>query len=879
MNNQDDRPRRWLHRWGMPLLVIALLLVVLLGSAVYLMRPKWIGGWFGRSAAMVPPEAQVGDLIIADETAPWLLAVAAPVAALLHRGERVPLLLAASTPITKPLAALVQQARPEHTLVLAPASKADLLRELAGLSPETIDTESGPMDTSVLLAKRFWGASTQAVVAPGEDAGAIIMGAALAARLKVPLLVRDVAAPVDFLREALAELEVQQILVPVSNPADGADWAASLAPEMQVLGPRALQRRMVAASGATGVCTVVLARTPEEGSPVGVTAWLAPYIGAVRQSPVVLCTSDRAEEAERRLKELVDEEGILPRSVTILADYKSIGTNLVRVGDPLDEKHPAAGSTAPSYKIEAEPCVPTDFDHPVIFAIGRIPFSTLQAASTLFARGVVRQRLVSHRPAHVLMVANANPDPDDPGLSLCEAVGRVTAEEFKNCGIQIDESYRKPANSAPVVTAAGQANLIIYEGHGRYQRLFREATISASSSPRAENTVRTGSEGHSTRSVVPERHDSGLFDQRRAIPAAEEEPDPEFESGPPPVLSAEAARAEMRQFQQPTTLKGPLKGLPLVILQACGSSDIDFMDLVHQVGGVGLLGSSTSVHSGSGSALVKACVNGLLYRGDTLGEALRDAQNYFFCLQELKEARGHQQQAKTQRVALCFRLWGDPELQVFPQPIAKPARAAVSIAWDTADKLTINLPSRRLAESRTSAYVAWMFPGSEAAGMVKRVGDNAPRKLTPVYYFRLALPEGFTRADYATLACAEDTSNRAVFRVDPAGRFLYVLYYPRKEVPRETFLLQFMSRPQTQSGKSGETPPNKSCRANLPPVALVRPAVICAAPDGRGIREPVPAVSTSRDRCQICPTHAGSAASVEFLPEGKRSAPFRRPLG
>ena len=85
---------------------------------------------------------------------------------------------------------------------------------------------------------------------------------------------------------------------------------------------------------------------------------------------------------------------------------------------------------------------------------------------------------------------------------------------------------------------------------------------------------------------------------------------------------------------------------------------------IDELGGVALVGSVTPIHSGSGSALVKALSDAVLYRGATLGEALRDAQNYLFCLEDLKARRGQKEQAKSRRVALSFRLWGDPELRV-----------------------------------------------------------------------------------------------------------------------------------------------------------------------------------------------------------------------
>ena len=113
-------------------------------------------------------------------------------------------------------------------------------------------------------------------------------------------------------------------------------------------------------------------------------------------------------------------------------------------------------------------------------------------------------------------------------------------------------------------------------------------------------------------------------------------------------------------------MQGPLAGLPIVVLQSCESLDDAVLWRLDELGGVAVIGSMTPIHSGCGSALLNAAMTSLLYRGGTLGETLRDAQNYMFCVEDLKARRGHKEKAKGVRVALSFRLWGDPELQVLP---------------------------------------------------------------------------------------------------------------------------------------------------------------------------------------------------------------------
>jgi hypothetical protein len=138
-------------------------------------------------------------------------------------------------------------------------------------------------------------------------------------------------------------------------------------------------------------------------------------------------------------------------------------------------------------------------------------------------------------------------------------------------------------------------------------------------------------------------------------------------------------------------------------------------------------------------------------------------------------------------------LWGDPELPVFARPLAAPADPPISIAWDAPDRLKISLPAKPFGQQIAEQYAVRLFPGSETAAMVREAPHGSLRMLTPVHFFRLPLPKGFVAAGYATLKRPEDNSHRAVFRVDPADRFLYVLYFPKKESPGETFALQFVN--------------------------------------------------------------------------------------
>jgi hypothetical protein len=251
-------------------------------------------------------------------------------------------------------------------------------------------------------------------------------------------------------------------------------------------------------------------------------------------------------------------------------------------------------------------------------------------------------------------------------------------------------------------------------------------------------------------------------------------------------------------------LQGPLDGLPIVILQSCVSLEEPLLWRIDELGGVAVIGSMTPIHSASGSALVNAAASAVLYQGDTLGEALRDAQNYLLCLEDLKGRRGHKEQAKGRRVAVSFRLWGDPEMRFFPGRFDRPIEPPIALQWTAPDALSIRVPARRLPEARSSKYFARMFPGSQAAGMVKGVEGDPDRRLTPVYYFRTSLGRDWPFGPGAVEPLGVE-ANRASVRIDPVGRLLYLVYYPEVERAGESIAVR-LDRPRPP-GPAGRTVP------------------------------------------------------------------------
>jgi hypothetical protein len=687
----------------------------------------------GRAGSPSYEAREAVDLIVVPDSEPWLLAVAAPLAKRLAANGPIPLLLSASARSKPEVSLLVQRAGVRTALVLSSSDGPQWAQGLGKSSPGLVPPGARPLEASLRIARRYWGTSGEVVLATLADPESVILGSVLAVGRGVPLLVVEKGENQTAVAKAIEDLGAERVAIAGGTARPLPAWRARLGPQTEILDTAEIQRRIIAGLQPAKIRNVILSRVPQ-GKKTGQAAWLAPYLSAVRHAPVVLVPSSGAAEAETQVRGLIERGGLRPRTLTILADYRSIGTSVATIARGADP-------SGPQGDVAVEPCAPKSLTETATLGIGRIPFVSVEDASLLVARGIVRERLVGGQPSRLVMVAN--PVLAGRPLPLCEAISRVTVAEFKNFGLEADEFYNRAANSPEVLAAARTANLIVYEGHIEDQELFRPRR-------RVRATgLRAGADGAAEKPLA-------------AAPLSE-----------PP---------------------SPLDGLPVVILQSCDSLHGSVLDQVHQSGGVALVGTSTPVHSTSGSAFVKAVADGLLYRGDTLGEALCDARNYFACLQDLKDLRGHTQQAKSQRVALSFRLWGDPELRVFPEGLASPRKPPVSARWDNGGKVVIALPGRRLPEARNDKYVVHVFPGSEAAGMVRGVAGQSARRLTPLYFFKMPLPEGFAKAGYNAADDSGGARRRAVLRVDPLERFMYVLYYPAGERPNRTYALQLVRR-------------------------------------------------------------------------------------
>ncbi len=697
-------------------------------------------------------------------------------------------------------------------IVLATSDPLKLGGTLQGRSPELVEIGNDPSQASATVAKRFWKHSREVVVAMADDPEAVILGSALAAGLGVPVLLcqQDDAGPA--VSAALRDLSVVRMLVAVSDVNKSPRWVQQQEIAAEILSPRMLQHRLIAALGADKIRNVVVARAPDDRAEVGHTAWLAPYLSSARGAALVLTHAQGPGVAEADVRQLLRRESLEPRTVTILADYASIGYRNTEVdpagGEEGREEPPAAlpqailpqptlsggsavggtvaggtaalsGGTAAApgavpappqhYIVRTEPFVPTQPDQLATLGVGRIPLESLGDASVFFVRGLLRDRLLVHRSPRLLMVANSGLT--RRSLPLCETISRVTAAEFKNFGVHVDEFYGRMTDAPEILTAARSANLILYEGHVSYQDLIDAPVLRRS---QAEDYP------------LDEEDLEGSREAKRAV-------DRDADRAPAPrVVMAEPTFRHMQ---------GPLAGLPIVFLQSCESLDDSVLWRLDELGGAALIGSMTAIHSGCGSSLLNAAMSSLLYRGGTLGETLRDAQNYMFCVEELKARRGHKEGAKGVRVALSFRLWGDPELQVLPMPLSGPRQAPVRAEWVGDDALRITLPDSRLPEARSEKYLASLFPNSQVAGLMKTAEGETMKRLSPFYYFCLPLPERVAHGSVTELEPSPGEARRVATRIDWSRGLLYLVYYPEQENPGESVVLRLKAVPAAEQAR------------------------------------------------------------------------------
>ncbi len=718
------------------------------------------------------------ELIAVPEDEKWLVLVAAPIAAQMKNQQKTPVIIVLSPEHAEEQRRLINQLKPlsNSCSMLSRDPDRDMFEAQQELPVRLRIVKPNLTQACILFAKTFWKKVNTAVVAPTREPEAAILASTLAAHLRVPLILYEGRRNLHEISRALNTLGVTTVCFCTNNQDENQTETSFFRQKVEFLDGVSINKRVIHLLGTNNIRNLILARVPEPEKDAGTQSWIGPYLSTMRGAPIVLCSTPDGILAEKKVKDLIMRHSLRPQTITILADYDSIGSITIKDNKDLGD-----------YEVNVEPCSLSSLPGTAAaVGVGRIPCEELWACSNMIARGFVREFILGRNEPLLLMIAN--PNSEYGSLPLAEVVSRVTADEYKNFKLPVTEFYRVPTSDKRIVEAAGKANFIIYEGHISDQLMFEDPR---DISEFAEQPIEYWeySQNHQSDLPVPLENDL-TFPAHNSLEVSTDDEAPICDN----YRSVEDPTSDHTDIPDQNlfpNIEIQLDGLPVVILQSCHSLEEVVAQQVFKAGGVAVMGSITNIHSASGSAFVKAFCDGLLYRGDTVGEALRDARNYFLCLRSLKEQRGHREMAKVYRVALSFCLWGDPELRI-GSDLPKPSRKPVSAVFVGSDTIRISTPRHRLPESRNEKYFTQMFPASQVAGIVKRLKNEEARRLMPIYFFRLPLSIQYDRSTYTKLQREGETDSRAVFLVDPLERFIYVIYFPEKETKGEVFDLRFI---------------------------------------------------------------------------------------
>jgi hypothetical protein len=178
-----------------------------------------------------------------------------------------------------------------------------------------------------------------------------------------------------------------------------------------------------------------------------------------------------------------------------------------------------------------------------------------------------------------------------------------------------------------------------------------------------------------------------------------------------------------------------------MFLQSCLALTEDKASPLIERGALAVVGSSSRIYSATGGAFSLSYLDAVLYEQQTLGGGLRSAKNFLLAYGQLKEKRLEQVKlgGANLRSAWAFTLWGDPSLRLPAPPPSERAEAQVRtrVAGDT---ITVTVPPAA-EPSRSGVYQAVYRPNARLAGLI-RTGDEGEKKLVPLAFSEVALPNG-----------------------------------------------------------------------------------------------------------------------------------------
>lgn len=213
-----------------------------------------------------------------------------------------------------------------------------------------------------------------------------------------------------------------------------------------------------------------------------------------------------------------------------------------------------------------------------------------------------------------------------------------------------------------------------------------------------------------------------------------------------------------------------------VFLQSCLTLTEEKVTPLFTRGSVAVLGSSSRIYSATGGAFSVAYLDAVLYDGQTLGGALRQAKNFLSAYSQLKEKRLEHVRLSgaNLRSAWAFTLWGDPTLRLPAPHVPQAANRSVrhTVKGNT---ITITIPEAVPETPVTAQYQVPFRPNARLAGLV-RPGDNG-KVLVPFVFAEVPLPHAPNGATPRLVTRLGDS--QWVFAWDARRRVGFLLATPK----------------------------------------------------------------------------------------------------
>lgn len=239
----------------------------------------------------------------------------------------------------------------------------------------------------------------------------------------------------------------------------------------------------------------------------------------------------------------------------------------------------------------------------------------------------------------------------------------------------------------------------------------------------------------------------------------------------------------------------------LVFLQSCLALSESKAQPLLQRGGVGVIGSTTRIYSGSGGAFTLAFFDALLYEHRSVGGSLRQAKNFMLAYSLLKEKRlGNNAKlgAANLRSAWAFSLWGDPTLKL--PPPETPVGALPVVRHQVAGNTILLTVPAATHETQTPKYKSDMAPNGRVAGLTIKAAEDEAHRMRPMLFAEIHLPHG--PADTTPHLHSRLPDDNYVFCWDEWRQTGYLLVSPRaKDRGKLRFHIDWVANPEQQAVK------------------------------------------------------------------------------